>query len=55
MSDSLSLCNRILTRDKVEIPRLYDLIQNSKKKVSDEKPEDIIARMKNKADNIRGS
>jgi hypothetical protein len=54
MSDSLVLINRILSRDKVEIPRLHDLLQANKKNVKEEDPADIIARMKQKADNLRG-
>lgn len=55
MSDSLVLINRILTRDKIEIPRLYDLVKASKEvPKEEEKPSDIIARIKSKADNLRG-
>lgn len=53
MSDSLVLINRILSRDKLDIPRLHDLMQANKKQANED-PADIIARMKQKADNIRG-
>ena len=54
MSDSLVLCNRILTRGKIEIPRYYDLMQANKRQEKEEDPAEIIARMKSKADNLRG-
>lgn len=54
MSDSLVLCNRILSRDKVEIPRWHDLMQASKRQEKEEDPSDIIERIKIKADNLRG-
>lgn len=55
MSDSLVLCNRILSRDKVEIPRWHDLVQASKRQGKEEEdPADIIERIKIKADNLRG-
>ena len=54
MSDALVLINRILSRDKLDIPRLHDLMQANKKQANEEDPADIIARMKQKADNLRG-
>lgn len=54
MSDSLVLCNSILSRGKVDIPRFHDLMQANKKQAKEEDPADIIARMKSKADNLRG-
>ena len=55
MSDSLVLINRILSRDKLDIPRFHDLVQASKAMPKEEEnPSDIIARMKSKADNLRG-
>jgi hypothetical protein len=55
MSDSLVLINRILSRDKLDIPRFHDLVKASKEQPKEEEdPSDIIARMKSKADNLRG-
>ena len=54
MSDSLVLINRILSRDKLDIPRFYDLVKASKEQPKEEDPSDIIARIKSKADNLRG-
>lgn len=54
MSDSLNLINRILSRDKVEIPRLFDLMKQSNKADEERDPSEIIANIKSKADNLRG-
>ena len=55
MSDSLTLCNRILSHDKFEIPRYYDLKNRAKQEAEEEQSsEDIIANIKNKANVLRG-
>ena len=55
MSDSLTLCNRILSHDKFEIPRYYDLKNKAKQEAEIElSSDDIIANIKSKANVLRG-
>jgi len=55
MSDSLFICNRILSRDAVTMPRYYDLTKEAEGQKKEEiSPDDIIESVKRKADTLRG-
>jgi hypothetical protein len=55
MSDSLFICNRILSRDAVTMPRYYDLTKEAKgQKEKEKSPDEIIASVKKKANALRG-